>query len=384
MARRYTLVIHALNSGGAERVLVSLANHWAEAGVQVTVLTLAPLASDHYRLRAEVQRVGLDLQQTSRSPLQAVGNNLRRIRRLRRAIRESRPELVLSFTDRMNVLTLLASRWQPWPVMIAERNDPRYQLMGRVWEFLRRASYPRCAAAVVQTRPVAAHLRTWIRNRPVFVISNAAFPPQPSRVISGNKRAAVQGTGGEPPSLAAMGRLDHQKGFDLLIQAFARIASRHTAWRLRIAGQGAERAALEALARRFQLDSRVEFCGWQDDPTPFLKEAQLFVLSSRWEGFPNALLEAMSCGLPAVSFDCPSGPAEIIRHQLDGLLVPPENVEELAAAMDRLMSDPELRRELGSRASEVVTRFRAPAIYSAWDQAVASVLSTAGGPLASR
>ncbi len=371
MAIRYTLVIHALNSGGAERVLANLANHWAEAGVQVTLITLAPPASDHYRLRAEVRRVGLDLQQTSRSPLQALENNLRRIRRLRRAIRETRPELVLSFTDRMNVLTLLASRRQPWPVMIAERNDPRHQPMGRVWEFLRRVSYPRCAAAVVQTRPVAAYLKTWIPNRPVFVIPNAAFPPHPSRVISDNEQAVVQGTGGEPPTIAAMGRLDHQKGFDLLIRAFARIASRHAAWRLRIAGQGAERTALEAMARRVQLDTRVEFCGWQDDPNPFLNAAQLFVLSSRWEGFPNALLEAMSCGLPTVSFDCPSGPAEIIRHQLDGLLVPPENVEELAAAMDRLMSDPELRRKLGSRAREVVTRFPAPAIYSAWDQAVA-------------
>ena len=373
MAKRYTLVIHALHSGGAEWVLTVLANHWAEAGVQVTVITLAPSSTDRYPLRPAVRRVGLNLQQTSHSPWAALRNNARRIRRLRAAIRDSRPQLVLSFTDRMNVLTLLACRRQPWPVILAERNDPRYQRMGREWEFLRRWTYPRCAAAVVQTRAVATCLQPLVRNRPVFVIPNAVVPDESERRWQ-KMPPDRRGQGDTPLAIMAMGRLEPQKGFDLLISAFARVADRHVKWRLRIVGEGAERAVLEQMARRFQLASRIEFCGWRDEPSPILRDAEFFVLSSRWEGFPNALLEAMSCGLPAVSFNCPSGPAEIIRDQVDGLLVPPEDTEELAAAMDRLMSSPERRRALGSRAIEVVERFSASAVHSAWDRAIASVL----------
>jgi GalNAc-alpha-(1->4)-GalNAc-alpha-(1->3)-diNAcBac-PP-undecaprenol alpha-1,4-N-acetyl-D-galactosaminyltransferase len=369
MPDRLTLVIHALNSGGAERVLATLASHWAETGRQVTLITLADEDTDRYPLHPAVRRVGLGLLKPSRSAWDALRNNWHRLRRLRRAIDDSRPELVVSFTDQMNVLTLLASRNAPWRVLIAERNDLRRQRMSQVWELLRRRTYPRCAAAVVQTEAVAAHVRRLVGGRPVFVIANAVAGPEPERHHEGISPPAR-------PYVVGMGRLDDQKGFDLLIDAFVRMAAEHPDVDLRIIGEGPRREALEHRVSKHGLTARVQLLGWLDQPAAVLRGAELFVLSSRWEGFPNALLEAMACGLPAVSFACDSGPAEIVRHGVDGRLVPPEDVPALAAAIDGLLRDPEQRRRMGVRASEVVERFGRDVFFARWDEALERAMAS--------
>ncbi len=365
MLRKLALVIHALNSGGAERVMASMANHWAEQDVDVTLITLDTPDTDQFALHSRVKRVSLGLMRESRYPWQAVSNNLSRIRALRRAICDTGAEHVVSFTDKMNVLTLLASKRQPWKVIIAERNDPRRQKMGSGWEFLRRRTYPRCSALVVQTEAVAQYASRLVGKRPVYVIPNAVLP------LAGQPDLA-EPKSSDRPVIAAMGRLDAQKGFDLLIKAFAQIADKHSDWRMRIAGDGDERQHLDQIIETQGLTGCVELCGWVDPPHIFLNNADLFVLSSRYEGFPNALLEAMSCGLPVISFDCQSGPREIVRHETDGLLVPPEDVEALAQAMDRMMSSAAERASLGQNATEVASRFGYEAFFQRWEHVLAN------------
>jgi glycosyltransferase involved in cell wall biosynthesis len=163
-----------------------------------------------------------------------------------------------------------------------------------------------------------------------------------------------------------MGRLSAEKGFDLLLDAFARIAPQHADWSLKILGQGPLRPALQAQALRLDLGERVQFTGEVADPFPILRVADLFVFPSRSEGFGMALAEAMACGLPAVSFDCPSGPRDIVRDGIDGILVPPEDVVALAAALDRLMGDAQERERLAVRAPEVTVRFSRERILSLW------------------
>ncbi len=370
--QRLTLVIHALHGGGAERVLAVLASHWAASGRRVTLITLDDQCSDRYPLHPEVSRVGLAALGPSRSLWGALLANFRRCRRLRAAITASRPDLVISFTDRMNVLTLLASGRAPWPVLIAERSDPRRQRMPRVWEWLRRWAYPRCAAAVVQTESIASVVRELVGRRPVFTIPNAVFPSpvdDDQENLPGSRR----------PYLVALGRLSFQKGFDLLIEAFARIADRHPDVDLKIIGEGPCRAALESQATSLGVADRVELAGWVAQPAPVLQHGLLFVLSSRWEGFPNALLEAMACGLPAVGFASDSGADEIIRHEVDGLLVPPEDVVALTAGIDRLLSHPELRQQMSCRAREVIQRFEAKDFFDRWDHVVASLVKRLAG-----
>ena len=357
MARKLTLVIHALNTGGAERVLCEMANHWSRLGDEVNLITLDDVDTDAYELDPQVRRVGLGLMGESRSAWQALGNNVRRIRRLREAIREAGAPWVISFTDKMNVLTLLACRRGSSKVVIGERNDPRRQWMGHGWETLRRRTYPNCQALVVQTSAVMAHARSLVRGRPVYVVPNAVRPPHD--IIPPNRREH---------RIVAMGRLTAQKGFDLLLQAFAKVAVTYSDWTLDILGEGDARKQLEALAQTLGIGERVRFRGWTAEPEGILNVAAVFALSSRYEGFPNALLEAMAVGLPCVSFDCDSGPAEIIRDTVDGLLVPAEDVDALASALERLMGDDDERTRLGRAAALAAHRFSYDAFFERWEE----------------
>jgi len=168
--------------------------------------------------------------------------------------------------------------------------------------------------------------------------------------------------------IVGMGRLVPQKGFDLLLDAFARIFQRHPQWSVEIIGGGPLKQELEKRAEDLKISGKVHFAGEISNPFPALSQADLFVFSSRFEGFGLALCEAMACGLPVVSFDCASGPGDIVRHGVDGILVPPQDVEALATAMDRLMSDVAERERLASRAPEVLVRFSRDRILTLWQQ----------------
>jgi glycosyltransferase involved in cell wall biosynthesis len=179
-----------------------------------------------------------------------------------------------------------------------------------------------------------------------------------------------------PPVIVAMGRLVPQKGFDMLLDAFAPVARRHPDWNLEIWGEGPQRAALERRRAALGLEQRVRLPGTTAEPHDTLRRAGIFVLSSRREGFPMVLGEAMASGVPCVSFDCPSGPRELIRDGIDGLLVPPSNVAALSAALERLIVDRDLAQRLASKAPEVVDRFSLDAILRQWS----AIFTEVGAP----
>jgi len=167
--------------------------------------------------------------------------------------------------------------------------------------------------------------------------------------------------------LVAVGRLVPQKGFDLLLEAFARIAATHRDWHLTIWGEGPERPALVAQRDALGLKDRVTLPGTSSTPGEWLTTADAFVLSSRYEGWGNVLAEAMAAGLPVVSFDCPFGPGDMITDGVDGLLVPDGDVDGLSAALSRLMSDGALRERLGEAARQSSRRHSGARIMTLWD-----------------
>jgi glycosyltransferase involved in cell wall biosynthesis len=168
--------------------------------------------------------------------------------------------------------------------------------------------------------------------------------------------------------------MTREKGFDILIDAFARVAPRFEQWRLAIAGDGPLRPRLEAQAAASGVGDRIDFIGLRPDIDAVFGEAAIFALPSRFEGFPNALCEAMAHGLAVVASDCPSGPAEIVRPGTDGLLVSREDTDELAGALARLMADPGERTRLGASARGITERFAPAAVMRRWEELLLDVL----------
>jgi glycosyltransferase involved in cell wall biosynthesis len=362
---RLALVISSLGGGGAERVMTQLANAWAERGDDVTLITLASDRMDRYPLAPAVHRIALEVAGNSAHVLAAIGHNIVRIRALRRAIAASRPDAVISFIAESNVRVLIAAAGLRVPVIVSERTALNGHHMRGVWRALRRWSYPQASAIVAQTRRCAAELEVLAR-RQVEVIAN------PVSIESRPDGASMQG-GTSGHTLLAVGRLSPEKGFDLLIEAFALVAPRHPDWRLVILGEGRLRAGLEQKIAEHGLDGRIAMPGFDANVRRAMRRADLFVLSSRYEGFPNALLEAMTEGRACVSFDCDAGPRELIDHRRNGWLVPAGDAQALSAALDTLMGDAGLRAQLGQRARDVSSTYSLATILDQWNALVTSV-----------
>jgi len=217
-----------------------------------------------------------------------------------------------------------------------------------------RRHYGRLDALAVLTAADAADYAALLGERVVQIPDPvAAAPGGPSPL--------------DTPVVIAAGRLTRQKGFDLLIRAFAQVARRHPSWTLQIYGGGPERPALERLIAEHRLQGTVELLGPTRHLDEAFREASVFVLSSRFEGFGMVIVEAMRCGLPVVSFDCPRGPSDIITPGRDGVLVPPEDVDALAAALGDLLADDARRRAYAAAAIATGATYDPAAIGARWD-----------------
>lgn len=369
-----TLVISSLRMGGAEGVMARIATGLAERGHAVRLLTLDGCSGPSaLPLHPAIRRHALGLAGPSSGALSALAANIHRVRTLRQAILDEPPQAVLSFMTETNVLTLLAVGGRV-PVAVGERVHPGRHPVGKLWSALRRLTYPRAAAIAVQTTDVADFFPPSLRSRCVTIPNPVTLPP------GGELEPDVARSLDAPGHvLLGMGRLTPQKGFDLLLPAFERIAGDFPDWRLVVLGQGPERERLEAQTQALGLNGRVHFPGRTAAPATALRQASLFVLPSRYEGFPNALAEALACAVPAVAFDCESGPAEILRPEVDGLLVRPEDMNALALALARLMADAELRVSMGGRTGEVLARFGMEAVTRQWETLLSHISAGKGG-----
>lgn len=358
------LFISSLSSGGAERVTTNLANHWADVGWKITVVTLSDGTNDFYVLSPNVQRIKLGLLKESPNPLCAMKNNLRRVLALRRVLRQVKPDVALSMMDSSNINLALASFGLRDLVIIgSERIHPPQSPLGKIWETLRRYSYARLNTVVALTEESANWLRRFTYAKKVVVIPNVASYPMSSQQPQVAPPAEENGT----RLLLAVGRLSEQKGFDILIAAFQQLATQFPNWQLAILGEGSLRNELAAQITFAGMNGRILLPGRVGNVGDWYAAADLYVMTSRFEGFPNTLAEAMAHGLTAVSVDCDTGPRDIIRHEVDGLLVQNGDNTALVAALARLMGDESLRQRFATRAIEVRERFSMPRITALWE-----------------
>lgn len=365
-SRRVAIVLHALGCGGAERAATLLADGLAARGHRVTVLTLDDGSAGFWPLRPDVERVALDLRAPSRSLVGALRVNLRRARVLRAALARVDPEVVISFVLETNVLAWLATRPLRTPLIASERTDPRLHAGKRAWRALGRFAYRRSELVVANSAAVARWLEGTLGHGRVAWVPNMVALPEPLPA-----RAS-----GERPFVLSLGRLDAVKGHAELLHAFARSPAA-AGFELVIVGHGPERSRLEELARSLGVDARVRFTGALPDPGPLLRAAAVFALPSAYEGFPNALLEALAHGLAALATDTGAGACELIEDERSGLLVPPGDRAALAAALERLCADAALRAALGRAGRERARAYVPERVVPLWEGAIERVLVAA-------
>lgn len=362
-APRVAFLLPGLSAGGAERVVSILANRLAAIGWRITVVTLANAdAPSYYAFDPAVSLCRLGLPPKVRGPVAKSWAVLARIVRLRRAFRQIEPDTVVSFLTRTNVLALMALTGTGVPVIVSERNNPELQMVGPIWSWFRGWFYPRAFGLVTITQGAMDWYPRSTRQRQ-WVIANPVEPPAPVA----HQRSTTK-------TMTAVGRLVPQKGFDRLLEAWARIATGYPDWKLVIWGEGPERQALEAQCVRLGIVQSVSLPGVTQRPGAWVEQSDVFVLPSRYEGWGNVLAEAMAAGLPSISFDCRWGPAVLIESGVNGLLVPDGDVAALAEALRRMMADAALRMQLGAAARQSMDRFSPAMIVSQWKEAIESAI----------
>jgi glycosyltransferase involved in cell wall biosynthesis len=377
---RVAIVAPSLSrDGGAERMSSSLANALSHSGHDVVLVTRNPSTFDRQPLD---DQVSVRRMYVPRGPKSLKNVQLPFvIRSLRANIRGFRTDVVIGSRWDCAILSLLATAGTPIPVVAWEHGYLPLATLTPAWKTLRRLTYRRAASLVIINEASREQADRLVDPSRVHVIHNFV-----DRRVAGNEveddveraRAASlwrSFPGGAPArKLLALGRLEYEKGFDLLIDAYAKIAGDLPDWGLSIVGRGSMHDGLaKQIAGHPTLDGRVHLAGPVDDPFATLRDSDAFVLPSRHEGFGLALIEAMSSGLPAVAFDCPAGPREIIRDGVDGLLVAEGDVGALSDALVRLLSDTELRERLASNAVDVRARFSEERALRGW----AALLSSA-------
>ncbi len=360
-----TAVIASLDAGGAERVLATLASGWAARGHRVTILTLddGPIRQT---LSSLVTRIPLGLAAHSTSLVQGVRNNVHRIGRLRRALAESAAEVIVSFGDQTNVATLAASLGLSSPVIVSERTSPDHHVIGRPWRMMRRRLYPRAARVVVQTERTREAIVSWAGPRVVVLPNPVAVSTAPDVIAPQDARDMV-----------AVGRLVPSKAFDLLLRAFVEAEVAASGWRLTIVGDGPERSRLDQLAIELGIADHVTFTGYVPNPDDIVRRAGVFVTATRYEGFPNALAEAMAAGRPVIATDCPTGPRELTLNGTAGVLVPVDDVPRMAAAIRELCANGPERARLGAAARAAMRPYAVEGVVSAWEAMFSVVLAEA-------
>lgn len=352
-------VISSLMRGGAERVLSELTNHLIAKAARVTIILFT--AEDHipsYYLDPRIDLVYLN--NNSKSDTNCVTKYLRlanKIYSLRETIKNLQPDKILSFMYDVNIVTIIATLGINIPVLISERVHPAFHPVPKLYMLLRKLTYRFVTKIIVQTTSIAEYFSGSITAK-IVIIPNVVRIPE---ATIKNARLA------EPVlNIVAVGRLVAQKGFDYLITAVAELMQTNSKIRLIIYGVGVDRDVLLTAVKSYGLEDRIQLVGVVHDIYAVLQQADIFISTSRYEGMPNALCEAMSVGLPVIAANCP-GNIDVVTDNSNGLLFAVGNVAELQDALTLLIKDASLRVKLGTNASKIVATFADARIYCLWD-----------------
>jgi len=354
--KRLLFIINALGGGGAERALSVLLGSEIISGEFEIHLVLLENKIE-YKLPEYVNlHIATNLG-NSASKIQKAKSLPVMVRRVREIKEKVNPGVSVSFLTRSNIINILTRRGHE-RVFISERNNPLRTYSGSpLVKFIHKRLisyyYPRADEVLTVSDGVGKALISYICIDPgkVVTLNNPYHIEKIEKRSLENIEEQFRHIYSDCPVIITVGRLTRQKGHDCLLDALPPVLEKHPV-KLGIIGEGELEASLKKKASDLNISDRVYFMGWRSNPFKFIRKAALFVLPSRWEGFPNALVEAMACGCPVVSTDCESGPSEIIQDNHYGLLTGVDNPEDLARAIIQMLDNKEKLKEFGRLAKE--------------------------------
>ena len=355
--KKIMILLPANVAGGAERVLVSLANAFAEKGIKVYFLTFDS-SSNFYRLNDEVNLIRLqtdtDGWSLKRKLLLGIFLESKRFLRIRKIMKKYRPDIVLSFMFMTNIIGIMASKSLKIPFVISERNDPNhYSFLKRL---IMRFFYAKADGFICQSERMKKDSKRRYGIENIEVIPNPLTKNQIGRYIKSKNKYII-----------SVGRLIPQKNHELLIRAFAFIADLFPEYNLYIYGEGPLREKLEKIVSTEKMSRRIFLPGVESNVMVKHSDASLFVMSSNFEGYPNALAEAMASGIPSICTDFDSGSArDLINDKKNGLLIPCNDLNSLVKALKYALTHEDKMRKMSLKALNLYDSTNIDTVSNAW------------------
>lgn len=355
---RVIFVLPSLGTGGAERVVVTLANAICEE-YNVTIVSLFKTDSvysfDNRIFRENLANKNI----TSTNVFSALYNNILLVLKLKRIVKKSNANLLIGFTTTANIIAIIVSKLAGIQCIISERANPYLFNPNKLWTITRKNLYRYASCLIVQSDHSKSYFSRLINQEKIRILPNPL-----SKDIENNRDLTI------PKSniVLSVGRLDTNKNQKMLITAFAQINAPN--WELVLVGDGQRRKELEHLVEQLEITEKVVFTGNIRHTSDYYNKAKIFAFTSRSEGFPNVLIEAMYHGLAIVSTNCDSGPAELIQDGINGYLIPVDDVEALKTKLEELMRDEALRNKLGESAKSKSKNFTLDNVVVDWKELI--------------
>ena len=350
-------IISSLSHGGAERVCSLLVNEWSQRGHDVNLLTYENKESvPFYKINKNVNYQKLDLLKNSSNIFSFILINIKRILIFKKFIKKTSPDICVSFMAETNVLAVISARLAKVPIVISERIHPVHHEIGWLRKFARNLIYPYANHLVVQSKEI----ENWFEKN---IEIKSSIIPNPIYLNDFKTQKKIIK---RPKVIVSIGRLVWQKGFDLLIEAFARTIRDYPDWKLEIYGEGEERDNLTTLINNYNIENSVSLKGVTNDIASVLHRAEIFVLASRYEGYPNVLIEALAAGCCTIATNSPGAVSDILNNGEFGMLLEDTSVNAITYGMNELMSSQQKRDMFRDKAPYVVNALDVNLISEKW------------------
>lgn len=348
--------ISSLSKGGGERVLVTLANNLANRGYKIRIIIFND--SVEYTVDKKIELIKL-IEGTNYNETLRYTQELFKIYKKK----ESRPDVIISFMTQTSLSSIIVAKLLKIKVIASEHtNHSRTSTNKNLVNFTRKYIYKFADKVTILTSYDFPYYEKNGCN--VVIIPN----PCSFKIDSSTKKETKQ------KIILAIGNLDkyHIKGFDNLLRLIAPILKKHKDWKLMLVGESSNNGGkvLNILANVLEIQNQVIFAGLRDDVQKIMTSCEIFVLSSRTEGLPMVLIEAMSQNMCCVSYNCISGPSDIITNEVNGILIENQNTDEMAFTINKLIENKELREQLSSKANKVTSKFDENLICDKWEDVI--------------